>query len=307
MMTPSRIALLLLYCCLTSSSRTWIFSVEAFNLRPFDTSSHFDAASTSRRSLLLDSLPPALLLWTSSILHPESAQALVKGNAPPPSSSTKKEIRKCTNVEECQEMAERRDSSLRQEEDPNANPVVVTPQGTRYRDLQLGNGPAVQTGDAVTLYYKVLKLGKRSYDGVSGEGTVIFSRGYGYEEDERAAREQSWRTTVGDGENIDALNDGLVGMRVGSIRRLQVRPDRGWRKPGQQCDGGPGGRGSGGDLKTDYVVVPTATMVAEEACFDATKRPFPVSSYAQQRRMAQRFDQSLILEVEVVGIEPSSS
>jgi FKBP-type peptidyl-prolyl cis-trans isomerase len=304
MMIRSRIALLL-YCSLIASSLTEFFFAEAFNLRPLDTASPFDGAPTSRRSLLLDKVPPSLLLWTS-ILHPASAQALVKGNAPPPPSSAKKEIRKCTNVEECQEMAERRESSQRQEEDPNANPVVVTPQGTRYRDLQVGSGRAVQAGDAVTLYYKVLKLGKRSYDGVSGEGTVIFSRGYGYEEDERAAREQSWRTTVGDGQNIDALNDGLVGMRVGTVRRIQVRPDRGWRKPGQQCDGGPGGQGNGGDLKTDYVVVPTATMVAEEACFDTTKRPFPVSSYAQQRRMAQRFDQSLIVEVEVVGIEPSS-
>ena len=56
------------------------------------------------------------------------------------------------------------------------------------------------------------------------------------------------------------------------------------------CDGGPGGRGAGGDKKTDYVIVPTATMVATEACFDTTKIPFP-TSYAQERRMAQRFDQ----------------
>ena len=79
----------------------------------------------------------------------------------------------------------------------------------------------------------------------------------------------------------------------------------GWRKPGSACDGGPGGRGAGGELKTDYVVVPTATMVAEETCFDTTKLPFP-NTYAQQRRMAQRFDQSLIIEVELVDIVSSS-
>jgi hypothetical protein len=87
--------------------------------------------------------------------------------------------------------------------------------------------------------------------------------------------------------------------------KLKVRPDRGWRKPGRQCDGGPGGQGAGGDLKTDYVVVPSATVVAAEACFDTTKLPFP-PGYAQQRRMAQRFDQSLILEVEVVNIATPS-
>jgi hypothetical protein len=43
-------------------------------------------------------------------------------------------------------------------------------------------------------------------------------------------------------------------------------------------------------------------MVATETCFDTTKLPFPTQSYAEQRRMAQRFDQSLILEVEVIDI-----
>jgi hypothetical protein len=65
---------------------------------------------------------------------------------------------------------------------------------------------------------------------------------------------------------------------------------------------GPGGQGSGGELKTDYVVVPTATMVATEICFDKSKLPFP-ERYDQQRRMAQRFDQSLIMEVALVDFK----
>jgi len=80
-----------------------------------------------------------------------------------------------------------------------------------------------------------------------------------------------------------------------------ITPQKGWERPTKICDGGPGGSGAGGDLKTDYVVVPTATMVATESCFDQTKIPFP-TTYAQQRRMAQRFDQSLIMEVNVVEI-----
>jgi hypothetical protein len=47
-------------------------------------------------------------------------------------------------------------------------------------------------------------------------------------------------------------------------------------------------------------------MVAAEACFDSTKQPFPLS-YAQQRRMAQRFDQSLIMEVELVKTASAGS
>ncbi len=48
--------------------------------------------------------------------------------------------------------------------------------------------------------------------------------------------------------------------------------------------------------------VPTATMVATETCFDKSKLPFP-ERYDQQRRMAQRFDQSLIMEVELVDFK----
>ena len=88
---------------------------------------------------------------------------------------------------------------------------------------------------------------------------------------------------------------------VGSLRRISVLPQKGWNKNTKQCDGGPGGSGTGGDLKTDYVVVPTATMVEQEACFDKAKLPFP-QTYAQERRMAQRFDQSLIMEVRLVNI-----
>lgn len=126
--------------------------------------------------------------------------------------------------------------------------------------------------------------------------------GYGLEDDEKAPGGKSFKTVMGSQKNIAALNDGVVGMNVGGIRRFGIMPQQGWERPTAQCDGGPGGRGAGGDLKTDYVIVPTATMVATEECFDKTKLPFP-SSYAQERRMAQRFDQSLIMEVQVVGIQ----
>ena len=100
---------------------------------------------------------------------------------------------------------------------------------------------------------------------------------------------------------IAGLNDAIIGQAVGSVRRFAATPQMGWEKATRECDGGPGGRGKGGELKTDYVVVPTATMVDQEACFDKKKLPFP-TTYAQQRRMAQRFDQSLIVEVELVGL-----
>lgn len=115
-----------------------------------------------------------LLLVTTTPTPP--ALALVKGNAPPP--KQKKAERKCTNVDECQAMAEIRDQDRREEEDLGP-PALVTKGGTRYREISDGDGGAtvVEEGNEVTLYYKILKLGKRSYDGISGEGTVVFSRG----------------------------------------------------------------------------------------------------------------------------------
>ena len=100
---------------------------------------------------------------------------------------------------------------------------------------------------------------------------------------------------------IKALNDAVPGMAVGGTRRISVTPQNGWEKNTRSCDGGPGGSGAGGDLKTDYVIVPTATMVDQEGCFDKMKLPFP-TTYAQERRMAQRFDQSLIMEVQLVNV-----
>lgn len=229
------------------------------------------------------------------------AHALVKGVAPPPPKSKSSDKPKCTNVEECQAQAAKRQEEEALAALENADPPKTTPGGTRYRDILTGEGRAAKDGDQVTLSYKVLKLGKRSYDGLSGEGTVVFSRGYGLEDDEKVPGDKTFVTTIGNPTNILALNEAVAGMLPGGVRRFSVFPTKGWRKPGSACDGGPGGSGAGGEIRTDYVVVPTATMVQEETCFDMSKKPFPVS-YAQQRRMAQRFDQSLIMEVTLVGV-----
>ena len=114
------------------------------------------------------------------------------------------------------------------------------------------SGRTAKVGDQVTLSYKVLKLGKRSFDGLSGEGTVVFSRGYGLEDDENKPGDKTFVTNLGSPTNIAALNEAVVGMQPGGVRRLAVFPPKGWRKPGSACDGGPGGQGAGGELRTDY-------------------------------------------------------
>lgn len=268
------------------------------------------AAFVDRRSALskgVSSLSAALLASTSMV---SPSNALVKGVAPPPKRSVGDKP-KCTNVEECQAMADKRNDEERAKEE-SGPPPLVTKTGIKYRDIEEGtttldaDGNDVsllaKEGDDVGIYFKVLKLGKRSYDGLSGEGTVVFSRGYGLEDDETKAGQKSFMTTLGGFNNIAAINEAVVGMKLNGLRRFAILPQKGWEKATAACDGGPGGGGAGGDIRTDYVVVPTATMVQQEACFDTNKQPFP-TTYAEQRRMAQRFDQSLIMEVQLVSID----
>ena len=50
----------------------------------------------------------------------------------------------------------------------NAIPPKVAPGGTRYLNIVSVDDstvPTIQNGDVATVHYKVLKLGKRSYDG----------------------------------------------------------------------------------------------------------------------------------------------
>jgi hypothetical protein len=269
--------------------------------------------------------------WTTAASNP--ALALVKGNAPPPpkkvgdgTDNNANNKPKCTNVEECQAQAEVREQEAR-ELASQGPPPLVTAAGTKYRDIETGTGGGgggggdrVKMGDDVQVYFKVLKLGKRSYDGLSGEGTVVFSRGtwvfrllhkrvykkatsqmcggggagvercpnaveahyfcfcfcvlglytvpehdtmhvcmrawgftllqyvwisgYGLEDDEDKPGVTYYQTVVGSPFNIAALNDALIGMQVGGIRRFVILPQKGWEKSTTACDGGPGGRGT---------------------------------------------------------------
>lgn len=54
--------------------------------------------------------------------------------------------------------------------------------------------------------YKALRLGKRSRDGLSGEATVVFSYGYGFEDDDKEGDTLS--VTLGQSNLIPALASG---------------------------------------------------------------------------------------------------
>jgi hypothetical protein len=89
-------------------------------------------------------------------------------------------------------------------------------------------------------------------------------------------------------------------MAGGGGRWINVTSKNSWDKT-RLHDSGPSGSGVGGELKTDYFVVPTATMVEQKACFGRTKLLFP-KMYVQERRMVQRFNRSLITEVCLVNL-----
>jgi len=191
----------------------------------------------SRGQFLATTLSSSAALWIQTA---QPSNALVKGNAPPPKKSASSvEERKCRNVEECQEQAERAEAIKAQQEAEKAasNPPKVTSRGTKYLDIVEEEGSATSAsdriakeGDSVEVHYKVLKLGKRSYDGLSGEGTVVFSRGYALEDDEKVVGDHSFKFTIGDKQVISALNDALPGMAVGGLRRISVTPQNGWEK-----------------------------------------------------------------------------
>ena len=84
----------------------------------------------SRRNWLVTSCASTSAALVALTQNVETAQALVKGSAPPPKKAVG-DRPKCTNVEECQALAEQREQQLRQEAEENATPTSVTTKGTR--------------------------------------------------------------------------------------------------------------------------------------------------------------------------------
>eukprot|EP00953_Heterococcus_sp_UTEX-ZZ885_P005228 3293-Heterococcus_DN1.PRE.2 len=180
------------------------------------------------------------------LLSASPASALIKGNAPPTAEERQRrklaqenEV-KSRSMTEAYDAGERREIAMRTKAE--ADEVLIgeestfrtTATGVRYKDQSLGQGAEVTKGSAVDLRYRVLKLGKRSYDGLSGEATLVFSLGYGEDDD----KEGTFITVpVGGGKLISAVDEAIVGMHVGGRRRVLVRPDRdqGWKKSDPNC------------------------------------------------------------------------
>ena len=113
-------------------------------------------------------------LATCSTLLAPAADALVKGSAPPPKAS-RGEKRTCKTIDECEEVGRQRAAAAFDAQ--NDQPFYTTKDGVRWRDVREGSGGEVGRGDGVLLKYRVMRLGKRATDNLSGEASPVFSLG----------------------------------------------------------------------------------------------------------------------------------
>ncbi len=80
-------------------------------------------------------------------------------------------------------------------------------------DLTAGTGVAAQRGDALSIHYR----------GTLEDGTEF---------DNSYDRHETLDFTLGTGELIRGMDDGLVGLRVGGRRRLRIPPQLGYGSAG---------------------------------------------------------------------------
>lgn len=99
-------------------------------------------------------------------------------------------------------------------------PAVYQPGGPiaalKITDLTVGNGQAAKKGDCLVMKYQ---------GNLASTGTVF---------DENYSKPQALQFTLGQGQVIQGWDQGLVGMKVGSVRRLEIPAALGY---GSQAQG----------------------------------------------------------------------
>ena len=212
--------------------------------------------------------------------------------------------RKCKSIDECEALGEK--ERLAAEANVRTD-FERTSGGDRYRDINVGSGKAVAQGDAVDIRYRVMRLGTKARDGLSGEGQTIFSLGYGEDDDKEgdALPVQLAGKTL-----VPGVNDALLGMQPGGRRRVLVRPERGWRVQTGACARGEEKGMTDLNELTKRVDAQDGNLVFkadigaaienENACQNKEALPQP-RSYGAKARFGRRFDESLLVEVDLVG------
>lgn len=104
---------------------------------------------------------------------------------------------------------------------------MTTESGLQIEDITEGTGASPTAGRPVTVHYV---------------GTLTNGQKFDASRD----RNQPFTFTIGRGQVIRGWDEGVMGMKVGGLRRLTIPPDLGY-----------GARGAGG------VIPPNATLVFE--------------------------------------------
>jgi FKBP-type peptidyl-prolyl cis-trans isomerase len=91
--------------------------------------------------------------------------------------------------------------------------MYLRPRHTQVLDVKVGIGPAVKSGDLITVHYV---------------GTLPNNKEF----DSSRPRGQPFTFPVGAGRVIRGWDIGLIGMRAGGVRRLEIPPEEAYGEKG---------------------------------------------------------------------------
>ena len=92
--------------------------------------------------------------------------------------------------------------------------AVLRPlRATKITDVTVGTGPAAQVGDTLVVHYVGTLFNGKVFDSSKG-------------------RNVPFEFVLGDGQVIKGWDVGMVGMRVGGVRKLAIPPGEAYGDPG---------------------------------------------------------------------------
>jgi FKBP-type peptidyl-prolyl cis-trans isomerase len=91
--------------------------------------------------------------------------------------------------------------------------AYLRPRHTQVEDVKVGTGPAVKSGDLITVHYVGILPGGKEFDSSRPRG-------------------QPLTVKVGAGQVIRGWDIGLIGMQAGGVRRLVIPPEEAYGKKG---------------------------------------------------------------------------
>mmetsp|Transcript_26602 Transcript_26602/g.61631 ORF Transcript_26602/g.61631 Transcript_26602/m.61631 type:complete len:254 (-) Transcript_26602:255-1016(-) len=101
--------------------------------------------------------------------------------------------------------------ALSKELPPYTSNFTLTDTGLKYRDVRVGTGPVVRDGCKVNFHFV---------------GRLVGRNGKPFED---STQGEPFRATLGRGELIEGLEEGLAGMRAGGSRRMLIPGEIGYK------------------------------------------------------------------------------